>query len=373
MTGVQTCALPILGAGIGAAGLTATVAWLARRAPTRHRALAAVGFLVFALADATIGHHLTSGLESPATLALLAAVLWQMPLAAAILAMHKIDLVPAGILALPKRGRVVACVAIVTFYAAASLYFGSVGPLPLQTKLVWQRQHVDAYPPLVGHDWFALTVYAAGMHRWATVLAPIAVLPGPAREWARLPVALLLTHTLAWTMFPPFEAYSWYAVPGIWAALVLGAVGLGRAADGIVAVSERPGWPRYLAPFAWRFAPLAVLLALAVLHLPETLADARRLQAWSAEVDGARAKIGDWIAANTPTEAVVRTPWGLPAWRSRRRVYDSAFLNNPPGDPPGSCPACTVRVENADVPVEAGWVLRARIGGFAAWTLANEP
>lgn len=340
-------ALQGIGAVLGVAALTGSSAWLGR-----HGALAALCFVGFAAADSALAYHMTAGLETPLTLALLTLGLHALDhprllgLAAGLLMIHKVDLLPAGVgllVAAALRDRRVPWGSVAQAgalcgagYAAAGAYFGVVTPLPLWTKLMRGRS-IEA-------SWFAVTVLATSGHRWLSLLAL-----GARRDaWVLFPLSILASHLVAYSLRPPMEPYGWYTVPSSWALLTLAASGAARLGDRAPTVAG------------------AILLGLLALQAPVERAATARQLAYVRDVETPRAAIGRWIAANTPADALLQSPWGLPAWYGGRRVLDSSFLNERPGT---VRPRPDLRVEAAEAPAPVGYVQVHAEGPFVVWAL----
>ena len=305
----------------------------------RHFGLVAgVAFVVLCALDSGAMYFAGSGLETPMTFTVLALALWALlerkrgvwvGVAAGLLMVNKLDLIPAGGLLLlavwvrdarfPKVAVIVAAAVALAWYGFAWFHFGAPVPNSFLTKLIYQadmRRSID-------WTWFSMLVFTTGARAWLAVLALALPL---SRSSLKLPVGILLvgtlvTHVVAYSIKFPFEPYNWYAMPAVLCLLVLASISIQALCDRLGSLVPR---------FDRTLKGAAALLALAVIvHFN---ADAeRRVTAFNTEFttlyEHDRAEAGRWVARNTPESFRVFTMWGNPAYHSRRQVLDGSFLN----------------------------------------------
>ncbi|HEX4854994.1 hypothetical protein [Arenimonas sp.] len=305
----------------------------------RHFGLAAgIAFVCLAAFDAGVTYYAGSGLETPVTFAVLAFALWTLlegkgawwvGVAAGLLMINKLDLVPTGGLLLfamwlrdrrfPAKAVVVAAVVAAAWYAFAWFHFGAPVPNSFLTKLL----HQDDLPRSIDWTWFSTLVFTTGARPW---LAALVLLLPLARSRLLLPVAALMvgtlvTHVIAYSIKFPFEPYNWYAMPAVLCLLVLASITIGGLAARVAALAPARGGVLKLASTA------AVLSAIVWFNLDAE----RKVTAFNIEFTALyehdRAEAGRWVAENTPEDFRVYTMWGNPAYHSRRHVFDGSFLN----------------------------------------------
>lgn len=322
-----------VGFALCSVSLTAVSMTLAQRFGT----LAGLAFLALAAFDTGLMYFAGSGLESPLTVALLSFALWallrgrkdwQVGLAAGLLMVNKLDLVPAGALLLlafwhqekrmPKIAIAVAAGIAIGWYVFAWWYFGAPVPNSFLTKSL----HQEDQPKIITWTWFGELVFWLGIHKWLTAFAVFAAL-----RRARLLApeliflgGLMLVHLAAYTIKYPFEPYNWYGMPALFALLVVAAIGISQLGELVAQVGKRKAW---LAPAVVFFT---LLLAFKTSIRTETLGTAN-IKMFTSHHELDRAEAGRWVAANTPAEFSVYTMWGNPAYYSNRVVLDGSFLN----------------------------------------------
>jgi len=300
----------------------------------------AAAFVVFMSLNSSAMFYSGNGLETPLTFALLTFALHcilnergdtAVGIAAGLLMIHKLDLVPVGVfllaahavqngrVRLPVRSLAISIVIAIAWYLFAWVYFGAPVPNSFLTKAL----HQGNLPNRIGSEWFSqLVLWGAG--QWlVSLFALVAVLRG----WKlRAPlliftVGTLATHVAAYTVKHPFEPYDWYGMPSIYVLFVLGSIGAADAADVVHRWLRRP-----------RVMPTGVLVALALLltislqQKPQAARDARYREFLTYQEQD-RTDAGKWVDANTPPSFKVFTMWGNPAYFSHRYVYDASFLN----------------------------------------------
>lgn len=300
--------------------------------------MAGVAFVVLSSLDSQVMYHAGSGLESPLTLAVLGlgvwvllggANAWVVGLVAALLMVHKLDLVPAGGLLLlaswmkegrfPARALAVASLIGLAWYGFAWVYFGAPVPNSFLTKALHQA---DLHK-IIDWRWFGGLVLFSSLHPWLVALTGVA---GAERGRTLFPMlifldGLLVTHLIAYTIKYPFEPYNWYAIPSLLALLVVGSIGV----SSVVRLLSR-GSPGALSPMASIAG--ALLLGVIVFSSYATEVKAtRKIENFTSHQERDRADAGRWVADNTPPGFSVFTLWGNPAYYSRRYVLDGSFLN----------------------------------------------
>lgn len=323
--------------GVGLALTTLSLAATTLMLGHRFGAIAGVAFLAFSALDTGMMYFAGSGLESPLTVALLAFSLWTLlyrtngwvvGIAAGLLMVNKLDLLPVGGLLLlahwlqdkrfPNIAVTLAAVIGLAWYGFAWWHFGAPVPNSFLTKSLHQNDHVKS----IDWTWFGNFVLWAGIHKWLAGLSALAIWR---KGRAQLPLlvlfgGLLLIHLTAYTVKYPFEPYNWYAMPSVFALLVGAAIGLGYVADAV----ERRLPQRRLMSQALAIGCVAVLVG--VSYRTE-MSGTASIKIFASHQEFDRAQAGRWVDANTPEGFVVLTSWGNPAYYSRRKVLDGSFLN----------------------------------------------
>jgi hypothetical protein len=366
MTAMVACGLALSAASLSFIGVLLA----------RHFGLVAgVAFVCLAAFDSGAMYYAGSGLETPMTFTVLAFALWALlegrrgwliGVAAGLLMVNKLDLVPAGGLLLfavwvrdrrfPKVAVMVAAAVAAAWYGFAWLHFGAPVPNSFLTKLIHQAD----IPRSIDWTWFSTLVFTSGAHTWLAVLALLMPL---ARSPLKVPVGILLfgtlfTHVVAYSIKFPFEPYNWYAMPSVLCLLVLASIS-------VQAICERVGslLPRW-SPALKAVAMVAVLATLVHFNLEAERRVTAFNQEFSSLYEHDRAEAGRWVARNTPESFRVFTMWGNPAYHSRRPVFDGSFLNRKVDHPdlvgqfrpevlimqnnPGSTPNATVFANHVD-------------------------
>lgn len=327
-------AMVVTGLALSSASLGVIGALLARR----FGVVAGLAFVSLAAFDSGVMYYAGSGLESPLTFACLAFALWTLfegrrgwvvGLAAGLLMVNKLDLIPTGGLLLlafwvrerrfPTQAVLVAAAVAAAWYAFAWYHFGAPVPNSFLTKLIYQAD----IPRSIDWTWFATLVYTSGGRAWLSVLALFVL---AVRNPLRVPVVLLLggtlvTHTIAYTLKFPFEPYNWYAMPAVLCLLVLASIAIQE-----IAARASVVLPRYAAIL--KLAAGGALLSTLVYF---NVGAERSVTAYNIDFtsfyEHDRAEAGRWVARNTPESFRVYTMWGNPAYHSRRQVLDGSFLN----------------------------------------------
>lgn len=325
----------IVGVGLifGSVSLAAVTLMLGHR----FGVITGLAFLAFSALDTGMMYFSGAGLESPLTIALLTFALWTLlykqnawmiGLAAGLLMVNKLDLVPVGGLLLlahwlqdkrfPKVAVMVAATIALAWYGFAWWHFGAPVPNSFLTKSL----HQNNQPKSIDWTWFSGFVFWVGIHKWLSGLSAFAV-------WrngrALLPLLVLLggmliVHVIAYTIKYPFEPYNWYAMPALFALLVGGAIGLGLLADAV------GRWFPKNALIAALAAALIMTLVIATAIRSEMFGTAN-IKMFASHHEFDRAEAGRWVNSNTPENFVVYTMWGNPAYYSKRKVLDGSFLN----------------------------------------------
>jgi hypothetical protein len=294
-------------------------------------------FLAFSVLDTGIMYFSGAGLETPLTIALLAFALWTLlykpsawviGLAAGLLMVNKLDLLPAGGLLLlahwlqnkrfPKVAVLIAFGITLVWYGFAWWHFGAPVPNSFLTKSL----HQNNQPKIIDWTWFGGFLFWVGIHKWLTGLTMVSA-------WRKgrtlLPLVVLLggiltVHVVAYTIKYPFEPYNWYAMPALFSLLVGGAVGLGGLAN-----FGRCWLPNNkLIPVLAAVSVLALVFSTAI---RSEIFGTNNIKMFASHHEFDRAEAGRWVAQNTPENFVVYTMWGNPAYYSKRNVLDGSFLN----------------------------------------------
>lgn len=337
--------------------------------------VAGIAFVCLAAFDAGVTYYAGSGLETPVTFAVLAFALWALlegkgawwvGVAAALLMINKLDLVPTGGLLLfamwlrdrrfPARAVVVAAGVAAVWYGFAWFHFGAPVPNSFLTKLIHQAD----MPRSIDWTWFSTLVFGTGARPWLGVLVLLLPL---ARGRLLLPLAALLvgtlvTHVIAYSIKFPFEPYNWYAMPAVLCLLALASISISGIAARVAALAPGRGAALKLA------ATATVLSAIVWFNVDAE----RKVTAFNIEFtrlyEHDRAEAGRWVARNTPEDFRVFSMWGNPAYHSRRHVLDGSFLNRKVDHPdlvshfkpellimqsnPGSTPRAPIFASNMD-------------------------
>lgn len=293
-------------------------------------------FLVMTALDTGIMYFSGAGLESPLTFALLALgvagllcprMTGTLGLAAGLLMVNKLDLVPAGgllLLALwlrdrrfPLRATVIAGVIAAAWYGFAWAHFG----YPVPNSFLTKSLHQNDFPTSLTWKWFSQYIFLVGIH------LPMAVFAVLALFWRQnLPLAVFLlgtvaVHTVAYTIKYPFEPYNWYGMPALFGLFTLGAIGFaGVMGLGTAFLPAKRGWVRVA-------LPTALVCLYAGLMVRGEIIGTQTIKWFAANHEFDRSEAGRWVNANTPKDFTVYTMWGNPAYYSQRRVIDGSFLN----------------------------------------------
>lgn len=327
-------AVVAIGLALSAASLALIGVILARR----FGIVAGLAFVCLAALDSGAMYYAGSGLETPMTFAVMGFALWVLlegksgwilGVAAALLMINKLDLVPAGGLLLfavwvrdrrfPKLAVLVAAALAAAWYGFAWFHFGAPVPNSFLTKLIYQADMARS----IDWTWFSTLVFTSGARPW---LAGLVLLLPFVRNPLRVPLAILLvgtlvTHVIAYSIKFPFEPYNWYAMPAVLCLLVLASVSIQGVCDRLA--SMLPG----------HAGPIKLIAAAAVIAgiVHFNAESERRVTAFNTEFSSLyehdRAEAGRWVDRNTPESFRVFTMWGNPAYHSRRPVFDGSFLN----------------------------------------------
>lgn len=323
--------------GVGLTFASVSLAAVTLMLGHRFGVITGFAFLVFSALDTGMMYFSGAGLETPLTIALLAFALWTLlykpnawviGLAAGLLMVNKLDLVPVGGLLLlahwlrdkrfPKVAVMVAGTIALAWYGFAWWHFGAPVPNSFLTKSL----HQNNQPKSIDWTWFGGFLLWVGVHKWLTGLSAFAVWH---KGRALLPLVVLLggmlaVHLIAYTIKYPFEPYNWYAMPALFALLVGGAIGLGLLAE--LATRWVPGK-------AWvSGVVVAVVLGLAFsASIRKEVFNTKHIKMFTSHHEFDRAEAGRWVDANTPENFVVYSMWGNPAYYSKRKVLDGSFLN----------------------------------------------
>lgn len=299
--------------------------------------LAGLAFTVLASLDTGLMFYAGSGLETPLTLAFLSFGLFTLlerrsellvGIAAGLLAVQKMDLIPAGgllVLAfafqgkrIPWRAIIVSAAIAGSWYLFAWAYFGAPVPNSFLTKAIYQ----DRFRKTIDWHWFGGVVLFRFGHWITLLLSALAVMSVWRRTRALLvfTLGLVAIHVAVYTVKYPFEPYDWYCMPAIFMLIVLASIGLTALASWIGRLSTGVRW-----------VPGGVVVVLLALIVWDQVAfqrlDAQVRKNWLGYVEHDRAEAGRWVNQHTPAGFRVATYFGSPAYYSGRYVYDLSFLN----------------------------------------------
>jgi hypothetical protein len=290
-------------------------------------------------------YYISSGLETPLTFLLLGLGLWVLldtppgeasrraagwPLGvvAGLLMVHKLDLVPVGILLVlsvwtrdrrfPTQAAITAGSTALAWYAFAWSYFGA----PVPNSFVTKALHQSDFPSSLDWTWFGQTVLSRP-HMWAVGLALITLV---FVRRATLPALIFLggtasLHLIAYSIQYPFEPYDWYTLPSVVALIGLAAIGAQTLSDRVWA--RRSSYSRHLSVAS----TIVLMAAVFVSNLKDEQDHTRRIKSFLSYQESDRTDAGRWVDANTPKTFRVLTAWGNPAFYSHRSVVDASFLN----------------------------------------------
>jgi len=277
----------------------------------------------------------TSGMESPMTFLLVAAGLllasgrggWiALGLVGGLCLVHKVDLVPFGLILLggsflwrrehAPRALALAVVLATAWYTFAWATFGSPLPNSFLRKLASDL-------PRLPHSWFALSAFSIGGGALRAALAVVGFLMLRRRPFvATLAAAQVGIPALAYTLRPPAEGFLWYVVaisPALALLAASGLAGLLRARAG-----SEPG----------RFQVALATLVVASLGAWLVHREYPFVDGWHGYLTTHHAPMRDagvWVDRNMPADARVITRWGYATYYSHRFVYDGSSLNRRPG------------------------------------------
>jgi hypothetical protein len=320
----------------GAVGLSVIALLLATRAGL----VAGLVFLAFTAISSQLTYWVGSGLETPLTLLLLALALfsllgtsriWVLGLAAGLLMVHKLDMVPVGGLLLlagwlkyrrfPAKAVVIATGLVVSWYLFAWWYFGS----PVPNSFITKALHQSNLTPIIDWRWYGKFVLLGGIHKFMAIgLLGLWFVDKSLRPVLVVFAGLLVIHLTAYTIKHPIEPYAWYGMGALVSLSILASLGIQSASS---AVARR--WFKGWSGGACMMLPLAYVVAAVFLAYGNEQALTAGLKAWTETYERDRADAGRWVAKNTPADFVVQAGHGNPAFFSGRKVFDSSFLNRP--------------------------------------------
>ncbi|WP_187370975.1 hypothetical protein [Noviherbaspirillum massiliense] len=296
-----------------------------------------IAFLAFATLDSYMMWFLGSGLETPLTIALLTFAAWTLlyrpsawivGLAAGLLMVNKLDLVPAGGLLLfahwiqekkfPKIACILAAAIGLAWYGFAWFHFGAPVPNSFLTKSL----HQNDYPKSIDWTWFGQFIFGVGIHKWMTGLTIFALLrvAGVKIAFAFFLVGMVLVHLVAYTLKYPFEPYNWYAMPAVYSMLIWGAIGANLLAQLINLPLKSGVW-------LGRATAFLVITVISANAINSEKLNTSQINTYTSYFEADRAEAGRWVEENTPKNFVVYSRWGHPAYYSHRKVLDGSFLN----------------------------------------------
>lgn len=323
--------------GVGLTLASVSLAAVTLMLGQRFGIITGLAFFAFSALDTGMMYFSGAGLETPLTITLLAFALWTLlyqprswviGLAAGLLMVNKLDLIPVGgglLLAywvqdkkLPKVAVMISTAIALAWYGFAWWHFGAPVPNSFLTKSLYQNN----LPKSIDWTWFGRLVFWVGIHKWLTGFSALALWRNGRKL---LPIVILLggmllVHLVAYTIKYPFEPYNWYAMPALFALLVGGAVGVGMLADYAARRVPRNSWIAG--------ATAVVILGLVfVTAIRSEIMGTTNIKMFASHHEFDRTEAGRWVAENTPKDFVVYTMWGNPAYYSQRKVLDGSFLN----------------------------------------------
>lgn len=291
-----------------------------------------VCFLLFTLTDVNLMYFSVSGLESPLVFLLLALSFYciieekselAIGLLAAMLAIHKLDMIPVGGLLLachwmntrkiPVRATLVTIAVCLTWYGFAWGYFGAPVPNSFITKSLLQND----LPKSIDWTWFGGLVLFQGMHLTFVALSLFLFVVRRHLVCFFFFGGILFIHILAYSIKYPFEPYVWYAMPSVFSIALLGAMG-GHVIQEFLS--------NKLGRHVWVMG-LSLLIVFSFFSVNQFNKSMKDIQYFINYQEHDRAQAGRWVDENTPKEFRVFTLWGNPAYFSKRYVYDGSFLN----------------------------------------------
>jgi hypothetical protein len=297
--------------------------------------LSSILFVILVCLDSNLAWFSIGGLESPLSIALIAFSIFALTkddggrsvgIAAGLLMVNKLDLLPIGLLLLfaywvnhqkfPKKAFFIACSIAFLWYLFAWIWFGA----PLPNSFLTKTLHQSGQIKIIDWTWFGTLVFWSGAHKFAILLSFFGAY-GSFKKNKGLIIFLfgiVIIHFTAYTIKYPFEPYNWYAVPSIFSLLILSAIGLNVI---------RLYLSRYLQS-KYIYAAYAVFLfAIISFSLNFEIINTKAMKSFVNYQEYDRANAGRWVSENTPSNFVVYTSWGNPAYYSKRKVLDGSFLN----------------------------------------------
>lgn len=292
---------------------------------------AALAFIVLLVLDSSIMLFSINGLESPLTFLLIALAFYGLNeekgdlfigIVAGILMVHKIDMIPIGLILLlchgiickriPKKAVLVAAAIALAWYVFAWIYFG----YPLPNSFLTKAFHQGALKHITSKDWIIRLVFLQGTHEYYSILFVIGCifLFFQKRTLLLFLLSVLLIPVAGYTIKPPFEPYNWYGMPSILALIIIASIGCFNLRAPFINKKIKP---------VYIVLPLIVLLTIKSEYLGTQF-----LKSSTYCYEGDRTNAGIWVSKNTPSDATVLTAWGNPAYFSNRDyIYDDSFLN----------------------------------------------
>jgi hypothetical protein len=291
-------------------------------------------FIAFACLD---GHLMwfsgTAGLETPLSIGILAYGFWALVdrrssihvgVAAGLLAVNKIDLIPAAFFlivawgmitrSLPLKTIVIAALIAATWYVFAWAYFGLPVPNSVVTKALFQNKQ-----KFITWMWFGNLLLVESNRYWFACLALAAVVLIN-KKTAPIVIffgGLMATHLLVYTVKFPVEEYGWYAMPSLFSVIVLASIGATVLWESLV---------------VFRFWLLCRVIMVGLIGLLVTQNALRGIETTQGikhylNLEKDRSNAGRWVMTNTPENFRLLTSWGGPAYFSHRESLDWSFLN----------------------------------------------
>ncbi|MDD2888673.1 MAG: hypothetical protein PHY66_12800 [Aliarcobacter sp.] len=305
----------------------------------RFGTLSAIIFIIFTSLDShLIWFGTNAGLETPLTFLLLSIGIMAILLApeksiyigiiAGLLCVQKLDLIPAAVglilaqMFYLKRisfvSIIIALVVALIWYGFAWIYFG----LPLPNSFITKALHQGDQAVVNTREWFSTFVWIKDAHIYlfgafvGTLLLFYKKIEWPL--WIFLG-AILVSHTIAYTIKFPFEPYDWYCMPSLFSLMVLGSISAAFIIEKIVLVFQEK---RLIVFFIY-----SILIYVFIIPTIQYSINVTNSIKHYLHLEKDRENAGRWVAENTPKSFKVLTYFGNPAFFSNRFVYDGSFLN----------------------------------------------
>lgn len=259
-------------------------------------------------ADGRLLHFIMSGLETPLTALLLSLAFfllipnikssYLLAFVVTLLAIHKIDLIPcAGILYLvfcfenkkiDTLSLSLIALILASWYGFAWYYFGA----PVPNSFITKAFHQEQMTKIIGHTWFIDYMLVESKRGLILFLPAVYSAWRNNKYFTIFALSIMITHTLAYSIKPPYEPYKWYIIPTLYSFWAIIVFGVGSAFLNY----------KKIQPYC--------IMVLVLLHLYHTIpvlikehAYQKRANLW----DQDRALAGVWVDKHTPPETTVYT------------------------------------------------------------------